>query len=134
MLFDSQIKKVGQFDKEYSIETVKNEPMFFSSDVNYAYENGGPITKRFLDLLPYRFNTGVFDSRVHMLMPGWVPCIPGWHHDDVPRTRSDGQPDYENMAYKSEHVMGLVNGDLAPTQFAVGRIDFIYPHYRPSNL
>ena len=25
------------------------------------------------------------DTKVHMLMPGWIPSIPGWHTDGVPR-------------------------------------------------
>jgi hypothetical protein len=33
------------------------------------------------------------DTRSHMLMRGWYPAIPGWHHDDVDRG-FDGQPDY----------------------------------------
>lgn len=104
----------GDFDQE----TVKNEPMFFNASTEFAYENGGPITRAFLDALGD--HATIFDSRVHMLMPGWFPCIPGWHHDDVPRTRSDGQPDYENPPYRSQHALGLVNGDICPTDFAVG--------------
>lgn len=63
-----------------------------------------------------------------MLMPGWYPAIPGWHHDDVPRPEipvgqhfiTAGQPDYDNPRYKSEHVLGLVNADVCPTEFAIG--------------
>lgn len=70
----------------------------------------------------------VFDSRVHMLMPGWYPAIPGWHHDDVPRPEiptgqhfiTAGQPDYETPRYHAEHIMGLVNADICPTQFIDG--------------
>lgn len=71
----------------------------------------------------------VFDSRVHLLMPGWYPAIPGYHHDDVPRPEihswgnpmSAGQPDYDNPSYKSEHIMALVNADVCPTKFALGK-------------
>ena len=58
-----------------------------------------------------------------MLMPNWYPCIPGWHHDDVPRERQDGQPNYVNPSYKAEHVMALF-GDASLTQFAVGVFSF----------
>ena len=57
-----------------------------------------------------------------MLMKNWFPCIPGYHHDDVPRD-SLGQPDYENPQYHSEHLMGLVNGIICPTIFALGEVE-----------
>ncbi|WPK28783.1 hypothetical protein [Escherichia phage vB_EcoM_EP32a] len=77
-------------------------------------------------------STVVFDSRVHMLMPGWYPAIPGYHHDDVPRPDipvgqhfiTAGQPDYDNPRYLSEHILGLVNADVCPTHFATGTAEF----------
>jgi hypothetical protein len=62
-----------------------------------------------------------------MLMPGWYPCIPGWHHDDVPRVRSDGQPEYEAPTDRAEHILMLVNSHLAPTEFAIGEAEFDVP-------
>lgn len=123
--FNSQIQfgsKLPHFDQG----TVKNEPMFFRSNFAFAHFNGGPITKSFLEALPHDFRSAddlVIDSRVHMLMAGWWPCIPGYHHDDVPRTRSDGQPNYINPAYKAEHCLALI-GDCCPTQFALGQAEF----------
>lgn len=128
--FDSQILEVGKFAIATSNDQIKNEPMFFNSSLEYAFENGGPITRSFLDNLPSGFLSidCVFDSRVHMLMPGWYPAIPGFHHDDVPRPEipvgqhfaTAGQPDYDNPRYKSEHILGLVNADVCPTIFAIG--------------
>lgn len=120
--FDSRIAR-GPFLPDFTQEQVKNEPMLFSCDWRAAQDLGGPLTQAFLARLGESWeNEGVIiDSRVHMLMPGWFPCIPGWHHDDVPRERSDGQPNYHNPSYRSEHVMALVGGDICPTQFALGR-------------
>lgn len=122
MNFNSTATVLGQMD-EFEESVIKNEPMFFSASLKYAMEHGGPITKNFLNLLPWRCDDGtmIFDSRVHMLMPGWYPCIPGWHHDDVPRTRKDGQPNYNHG--KSSHIMALVNGNICPTYFAIGECD-----------
>lgn len=108
-------------------------------------QNGGPITKEFLakifgpctDWGCKSFQGFNIDTRVHMLMPGWWPCIPGWHHDDVPRRASDGQPNYDNPEYKSKHILALVNGDICPTNFAVGECEMtevpsgevIYKHW-----
>jgi hypothetical protein len=53
-------------------------------------------------------------------MPGWFSAIPGFHHDDVPRTTPSGQPNYVAPEYHSEHLTGLVNAEIAPTLFALG--------------
>lgn len=125
--FNSQITDKGPFDGER--EDIKNEPMFFNCGYDFAYEKGGPITKSFLSALPDGWQKDVvFDSRVHMLMPGWYPAIPGFHHDDVPRPEippgqhfiTAGQPDHDNPRYRSEHILGLVNSDICPTVFALG--------------
>lgn len=119
--------KLPEFDEK----TVKDEPMLFSCDVANAWVRGGPITRAFLtaffgDNIPFDEVGYCMDSRVHMLMPDWWPCIPGWHHDDVPRSRGDGQPNYKNPEYSSKHCLALVNGDICPTEFAVG--DVRMPH------
>lgn len=128
--FDSKIQTISTFALHCKNENIKNEPMFFNSNLEFAYEEGGEITKSFIDSLPkdWQYGEAVFDSRVHMLMPGWYPAIPGFHHDDVPRPEipvgqhfvTAGQPDYETPRYRSEHILGLVNADVCPTQFALG--------------
>lgn len=128
--FNSHFKELGSFASEVGNEGIKNETMFFNCDLEFAYDNGQEITKDFIDNLPEDWKKGevVFDSRVHMLMPGWYPAIPGYHHDDVPRPEiatgqhfiTAGQPDYDNPRYLSEHILGLVNAQVAPTDFAIG--------------
>jgi hypothetical protein len=120
--FNSSIT-LGPHLPSFAEEQTKNEPMLFSCDWETAERLGGPLTNAFLKALwPLWERDGVIiDSRVHMLMPGWYPCIPGWHHDDVPRTRSDGQPNYDAPDYQAEHVCALVNGDVCPTAFAIGK-------------
>lgn len=114
---------------DFNETQIKNEPMLFNCDLEHAAMIGGPLTGRFIQLLPadWRNVPLVIDSRSHMLMPGWFPCIPGWHHDDVPRTRADGQPNYDEGQMRSQHIMALVNGDICPTQFALGAADFEVP-------
>lgn len=118
MLIDSRFTLGEQLQEFFTLEQIKNEPMLFSCDCIHARRLGGPITHAFLDSLPTDWllaDDFVVDSRVHMLMPGWFPAIPGYHHDDVPRSREDGQPDYIAPAYRSEHVMMLVNAEVCPT-------------------
>jgi hypothetical protein len=106
---------------------VKNEPMLFNATLAFAYEQGGPITRSFIAAFEKEnpeidLASCLIDTRVHMLMPNFWPCIPGWHHDDVERDFT-GQPEYVVAPGEfnvSQHCIGLVNGDLAPTEFASG--------------
>lgn len=129
MKFNSAIQYRGTFSPIWSQDQIKNEPMLFNCSGSAAYDLGGPITREFLDGLPADWKNIplIIDSRVHMLMKGWYPCIPGYHHDDVPRSTESGQPNYYNPEYHSEHLLGLVNGDICPTQFALGEIDLDIP-------
>ncbi len=111
---------------KYSDEAIESEPMLHRADLEFSRKNGGSITRSFLRALDYYGwlegcdSDFYIDSRSHMLMEGWYPCIPGWHHDDVPRTRIDKQPNYETPEYYAEHAMLLLNADLAPTEFITG--------------
>lgn len=129
---DSNFQLGGKL-QDFDEKIVKDEPMLFSCDVANAWVRGGPITRNFLetffggeDQIPFKDKGYCMDSRVHMLMPDWWPCIPGWHHDDVPRSRPDGQPNYATPEYHSKHCLALVNGEICPTEFAVGKVDM--PH------
>lgn len=122
--FDSQIQVRGSFNPPFfSQAQIKNEPMFFNCDLDFCLKNGGPLTKNFLEKMPedWKSCNPVIDSRVHMLMKGWCPAIPGFHHDDVPRSTPTGQPNYDNPEYLSEHLTGLVNAEISPTLFAIGK-------------
>lgn len=108
--FGAALQTIGRMEPR-SIDELKREPMLFSASGRFALDRGGPIAWEFLARAGVACGGGewVIDSRVHMLMPGWYPCIPGWHHDDVPRETPTGQPDYEHPAYLSEHVMAVVD-------------------------
>lgn len=131
MLIESKMRlgnKVGFAQEDY--DNIKNEVMLFNNDFHHAYfgsnEASRSITRkalRGLDIDWWAADNLVIDSRVHMLMKNWYPCIPGWHHDDVPRTRSDKQPNYEDEL-RSEHAIFLLNAHVAPTEFAIGETDY----------
>lgn len=126
-VFRSMVRTKGQFwepSPDDDMEHVKHEPAFFQASLDFAYQNGGAITRRFLDALPplARQTPAFLDSRVHMLMPGWWPCIPGWHHDDVERSRADGQPNYFTASYRPVFYMSLVGSADCATEFTIGSI------------
>ncbi len=129
--FKSYIRECGPILDEYPDIIIKNEPMLFGCDEKYARMYGGPITQNFLGLLRHcSFGDDyIIDSRVHMsFTEGVYCCIPGWHHDNVPRTREDGQPNYDNPP-DVQHILALVNADIAPTEFAIGTA--IFPDIEP---
>lgn len=126
MQFDSFISHYGRIDVDPLRSSIKNEAMFFGASVAFIRNaTNAPITQVVLEdaleaLGPEHRDHVIVDTRVHMLMVGWYPCIPGWHHDDVARTRSDGQPNYLEQPYFSRHVTFVLNSAIAPTEFAVG--------------
>lgn len=126
---DSKIQILDVLMNNWNESDIKNEPMLFNCDFLTSLKLGGWITGDFLAHLPQEWQAGplVIDSRVHMLMPGWYPCIPGWHHDDVPRTRLDGQPNYEDGQIRSKHIIALINADVCATEFAIGTGEFEFP-------
>jgi hypothetical protein len=120
--FISEVSEQSSTMRTYGEAEVKNEPQFFGASVAFALEHGGAITREFLKLATSKEDAvAVFDSRVHMLMPGMYPAIPGWHQDDVARTRTDGQPNHAMMPYVARHKMAIV-GDASRTSFACGEI------------
>jgi hypothetical protein len=127
-VFNSQIRIEGEFPCNWDKDVLNKEPMFYKSHISFVREHAGPVTKAFLDAIPSGWDDSIIDSRVHMLMNGWYPAIPGYHHDDVPRPPvaegahflTAGQPDYDTTSYFSEHLLGLVNAEICPTEFAIG--------------
>ena len=110
-----------------SVESIEEEPMFFSSSLNFAIKNGGPITKFYLENLNscldsikdsacnldlnYKF---MIDTRSHMLMPGFYPSIPGWHCDFVPRNDYNSQPDFNSCDLDFvKHIIVCIGADGA---------------------
>ena len=75
--FISDVQDIGAFDARVPQDAIKNEPMFFNASSEHAYHNGGPITKSFIAAASlHGWSGAVFDSRVHMLMPGWFSVAP----------------------------------------------------------
>lgn len=127
-------EKIGK----YTTPQIIDETMLFCSGWDFAYENSGPITREILDKLSLEFGRDsemvsdnypypVVDTRVHMLMPGMVPAIPGWHCDNVPRGES-GQPDLTKAARDQLNYTVLVGDSdfIAPTEFITNPLTLSY--------
>jgi len=122
MILKSSVDYLCDVPISSDLTTVMAEPMLFGADGDFAYENGGALTKAFLEYLGEMeegLDGMVIDSKAVLLMKGQFPCIPGWHLDDVWRNPNNNQPDFENAPYRSEHWMLLI-GDPSRTEFVVG--------------
>lgn len=104
-------------------DQIKDEPMLFSADPQFAYRNGGGLTRAVLNTLTSRGKISpdqhvVIDTRVHMLKPGWIPAIGGWHCDAVPRG-ADGQPELDHPAIDGiQHFLCVIDcGTGSLTEF-----------------
>lgn len=115
---------VGRME-EYPQDTIRLEPMVFACNKSRAVAFGGIIMENFVDLLPE--GKWIIDSKVTMLMKRMWPCIPGWHHDDVPRTRKDGQPDYMNPRWNAAEHIATVIGDASLTEFIDQKVELPLP-------
>lgn len=114
---------------------------------------GGPLVRAALEHAPlsdYGSRPHVFvDTKVTLLMPGWIPAIPGWHTDGIPRGPEGdpfgtGNPSLAAQLREEERGRApvfhhLILGNPCLTQFlnkpgnAMG-IDFSLEHSEDSGL
>jgi hypothetical protein len=128
--------------REWSQEDYANETMLFSADLPFARKHGGPITQVALDALEAAHPelhrnaayapdlTGIIDTRVHMLMPGMIPAIGGWHCDAVPRIGGifKDQPDPRLYDERVTHyTITMAQGETSRTAFLMEPIDVSLP-------
>jgi len=125
---------------KFSTDDIINEPMLFSSSMEFARKNGGKITNTLLDKLDnlffwdeyeiYHSEKGyvpVIDTKVVMLMKDQYPCIPGWHCDGVPREDKHSQPNmnllnediYHLLCTVSDNEKGVSNTKFVKTPFSM---------------
>jgi hypothetical protein len=107
--------------------TIKLTPSLWNADLDDAVRFGGELTREALAVVPLvgdrKYVT--VDTKVHMLMPGMLPAIPGWHTDGIPRNESGAPtgplpPDFHRQVGLDDvaprfHL--LVTGAHCPTEF-----------------
>lgn len=94
MLFNRNPVEVGESIQPPDGELIKQTPSLWNASLDDAIRFGGELTRQALqacDITGDRRYITV-DTKIHMLMPGMLPGIPGWHTDGVPRHR-DGSPE-----------------------------------------
>ena len=120
--FIPNVKKLS-LTKEID-NNIEEETMLFNSSVDFAYKNGGDLTRLVIDKLPkLDIKTGynlIIDTKTTMLMPGMFPCIGGWHGDEVPRTKENPQP---NLNLCDENVIHYIC--LIPSVKSISNTEFL---------
>lgn len=79
--------KVARAIEQPSQDIVKNTISLWQADFDTAIRCGGELTRAALSAMNIIGDKKyvLVDTKVHMLMPGQCPAIPGWHTDGVPR-------------------------------------------------
>lgn len=90
MKFNRNPLKFGKSLEPPTQELVRNTLGLVNASAEDAIRYGGELTRAAMSIMELRNDRKyvVVDTKVHMLMPGFSPAIPGWHTDGVPRGAS----------------------------------------------
>lgn len=101
-----------------SQDLIQATPGLFRATLDDAFLYGGELTRAALSVINLHHDRTsiVVDVKVHMLMPGFQPAIPGWHTDGVPRPK--GLADiFEQEKHRPTRYHLIVTGSGCLTQF-----------------
>lgn len=80
--------RVGPLDERDTLQKIiEATPNLSRASLQNAVLFGGPLVRAMLESCPLvgdRLHT-IVDTKVTLLLPGFIPAIPGWHTDGVPR-------------------------------------------------
>lgn len=140
MNFNRNAPVFGNVIEEPSTDLIKNTFGLFRASVEDALRYGGDITREAIGAMNIRNDKKyvLVDVKVHMLMQGFCPAIPGWHTDGVPRPKMSqsgkGAPDIElQESMDSPRFHLLTTGDHCSTMFAKARNIMVNVPSVPSN-
>lgn len=77
----------GNKIEQPSQELIKNTLGLHNASLEDALKYGGDLTREAIGAMNLTMTKKyvVVDTKIHMLLPGMCPAIPGWHTDGVPR-------------------------------------------------
>lgn len=80
------LQYAGNIEQPTAAE-VKSTPSLFRASLDDAIKYGGDLTRAALNAMNIRGDRKyiIVDTKVHMLMPTFMPAIPSWHTDGAPR-------------------------------------------------
>jgi hypothetical protein len=120
----NEVIKGGSIEQP-SEELVKNTLGLHNASLDDALKYGGELTRAAIGAMNLKFDKKhiVVDTKIHMLLPGMCPAIPGWHTDGVPRGVSldptaKQKPDiHAQEQLESPRFHLLVTGESCLTSF-----------------
>lgn len=109
---------------------LQNEQPMYQASMAFAHEQGGPITRAFIEKLPFKLSDNVLvDIRVHSLQKGYYPAIPGYHLDWLPRTK-DGENPVIDVIPDYDHVV-MILAETSLTEFVAEPLSLLLPEEKP---
>lgn len=125
MLFNRNSVEIGKTIEQPSQELIKNTLGLHNASLEDALKFGGELTRAAIGAMNLTFSKKyiVVDTKIHMLLPGMCPAIPGWHTDGVPRGNTlDPTVKQLPNIYAQEEMNSpifhlLVTGESCLTQF-----------------
>lgn len=113
--FPCQPVFTGSGIEEPSQAEVKGTPSLWNASLEDALKYGGDLTRAAIGAMRLRGDRRytIVDTKVHMLMPGFMPAIPGWHTDGAPRDGrgnpgAKGAPDLAMQRHIQHRVPGSI--------------------------
>jgi len=121
---------------------VKSSTQMVNASLDDALKYGGDLTRLAISQMNLRFDRKyvVVDTKVHMLMPGMSPAIPGWHTDGAPRDEKfspigSGPPNMflQNQLISPRYHLMVTDGGNSFTEFLKQSLTIRVPlHPKPS--
>ena len=143
MLFNRNGLIYGKAIEQPSQELVKNTLGLHNASLEDALKYGGELTRSAIGAMNLSFKKKhiIVDTKIHMLLPGMCPAIPGWHTDGVPRGLTLDPTVKQEPNIQSQEEMNspifhlLVTGTSCLTQFIEQRnIDLNVPNEPDAKL
>ena len=114
LLFNRNPIVVGMSIEQPGEELVRNTLGLHKCSLEDAVKYGGELTRAALSVMDLRGDRKhvVVDTKVHMLMPGFTPAIPGWHTDGVPRG-----PNRDSVSRGAPDIFSQDDGTIRPHRY-----------------
>lgn len=136
-----------------TLHEVRATQSLWQAPLEVAAKYGGPLTRAAISAASIRGDRKhvMVDTKVHMLMPGFYPAIPGWHTDGAPRGdgldgRKSGAPKLHAQEFAAppridlqegqpeNRYHTLVTGSHCLTEFMAGEVDIDIPEMPTNEL
>src|SRR5699024_10819373 len=116
---------IGRTIEQPSQELIKNTLGLHNASLDDAIKYGGELTRAAIGAMDLTFSKKniIVDTKIHMLLPGMCPAIPGWHSDGVPRGNSLDPTVKQEPNIRAQEEMDspifhlLVTGNSCLTEF-----------------